>query len=61
MSRRSGSGSYSTMAGLPVTVAGKRPQRGSGSTLFPWTFLITGGADSERSRASLSDLISLAV
>ena len=61
VSRRSESGSYSTTAGLPATVAGKSPRSGSASTPFLWTFFMTGGAVSERSQVSLRDFISLAV
>ena len=61
MSRRLVSGSYSTTAGLPSTVAGNRPRSGSGSTPLLWTLLMIGGAVSERSASSLSSFISLAL
>ena len=43
VSRRSGSGSYSTMASLLPMVAGDSPRSGSGSVLALWTLLMTGG------------------
>ena len=58
VSRRSGSGSYSTTAGLPSMVAANRPRSGSAAVPFLWIFLMTGGASSARSAVSLSALIS---
>ena len=61
VSRRSVSGSYSTTADLPLTVAANRPRSGSASVPLLWIFLMTGGAVSLRSQLSFSFLISAAL
>lgn len=55
VSRRVGSGSYSTVAGLPLIVAAKSPWMGLGA-VFLWIFLMTGWGCGE---GSVSDGIVL--
>ena len=61
VSRKLVSGSYSTTAVRPSTLASNRPRNGFASTPRLWIFRITGGASSPRTPEALSSRISAAL